>query len=91
MKSRLRDITLMAYSRSRKEDQPAMRDLNEEMKQRIENFAREVIEELAVEMDRTNFSSSLGEVHIVLAGTKVGRRLRLLAGIEDALAAPQSQ
>lgn len=90
MKSRLRDITLMAYSRSRKEDQPAMRDLSEAMKIRIEGFAREVVEELASEMDRTNFSSAVGDIHIVVPGTKVGRRLRLLAGIEDVNFAPTS-
>lgn len=90
MKSRLRDITLMAYSRSRKEDQPAMRDLSEAMKIRIEVFAREVVEELASEMDRTNFSCAVGDIHIVVPGTKVGRRLRLLAGIEDVNFAPTS-
>lgn len=54
------------------------------MKIRIEGLAREVIEELAREMDRTNFAAAeIGDVHLVIPGTKVGKRMRLLAGISD--------
>lgn len=88
MTERLRQMTLAAYGRSRHSDQPKVGELTESMKVRIESFAREVIEELATEMDHTNFATGFGEVHIVVPGTKVGRRLRLLAGIEDVHAAP---
>jgi hypothetical protein len=88
MNSRLRQVTLAAYARSRRPDQPPVEQLTDAMKIRIEDFAREVIDELASEMDRTNFAAAIGDVHIVIPGTKVGKRLRLLAGIEDCPVAP---
>lgn len=88
MSARLRQITLAAYGRSRRPDQPPVDELTEAMKVRIESFAREVIDELAEEMDRTNFAAAFDDVHIVVSGAKVGRRLRLLAGIEDVHVSP---